>query len=175
MAQTVKIHLQCRRPGFNSCGLGRSPGEGNDNKFLLSLSLNNMCMDLKGYIMIQIHVLPESYRAVTSLSQILLKSIKFPEFYLENPMDKRSLMGYSPWGSQRVKHDWATNTTPKWITSEGKFEKGTVGTNKTLVWPMKPGSSGWIEDQTWGLSQGSHGALWEGGDRNHPGLLEDWT
>lgn len=33
--------------------------------------------DLKGYSMIQIHVLPESYRAVTSLSQISLKSIKF--------------------------------------------------------------------------------------------------
>lgn len=36
-----------------------------------------MCMDLKGYSMIQIHVLPESYRAVTSLSQILLKYINF--------------------------------------------------------------------------------------------------
>lgn len=47
------------------------------SKFLLSLSLNSMCMDLKGYSMIQIHVLPQSYRAVTSLSQILLKSIKF--------------------------------------------------------------------------------------------------
>ena len=123
MAQTVKIHLQCKRPGFNPCGLGRSPGEGNDNKFLLSLSLNNMCMDLKGYIMIQIHLLPESYRAVTRLSQILLKSIKFQEFYLENPMDKRSLMGYSPWGHKES--DMTEQLTPlpnEWVlkASSGK-------------------------------------------------------
>ena len=41
------------------------------------------------------------------------------------------------------------------------------------MWPMKPGSSGWTEDQVCGLSQGSHGAFWEGGDRSRPGLLED--
>ena len=69
-----------------------------------------MCMDLKGYSMIQFHVLPESYRAVTSLSQILLKSIKFQEFYLENPMDKRSLMGYSPWGHKES--DMTEQLTP---------------------------------------------------------------
>ena len=29
---------------------------------------------------------------------------------LENPMDgQRSLVGYSPWGSQKVRHDWATS------------------------------------------------------------------
>ena len=28
---------------------------------------------------------------------------------LENPMDQRSLVGYSPWGF-RVEHDWLTNT-----------------------------------------------------------------
>ena len=30
---------------------------------------------------------------------------------LQNPHGKRSLVGYSPWGSQRVGHDWATKHT----------------------------------------------------------------
>ena len=29
---------------------------------------------------------------------------------LENPHGQRSLEGYSPWGSQRVRHDWTVNT-----------------------------------------------------------------
>ena len=29
-------------------------------------------------------------------------------FYLGNPMDRRSLVGYSPWGHERVRHDLVT-------------------------------------------------------------------
>ena len=33
---------------------------------------------------------------------------------LENPHGQRSLAGYSPWGSQRVGHDWATKHSTQW-------------------------------------------------------------
>ena len=36
--------------------------------------------------------------------------------WLENPHGQRSLAGYSPWGLQRVRHDWATFTLSGWFT-----------------------------------------------------------
>ena len=35
---------------------------------------------------------------------------------LENPHGQRSLAGYSPWGLQRVRHNWATFTLSGWFT-----------------------------------------------------------
>lgn len=42
------------------------------------------------------------------------------------------------------------SSSPKRIASEGKLVWGTVGTNRTLVWPMKPGRPG-IAKEAWGL------------------------
>ena len=46
---------------------------------------------------------------------------------LENPMDKRSLAGYSPWSSRRVRHDWSDYAAAAAYICE------TIITNKVLI------------------------------------------
>ena len=43
--------------------------------------------------------------------------LPIPVFLLGEFHGQRNLKGYSPWGSQRVRHDWATNTFIQVFTS----------------------------------------------------------
>ena len=49
------------------------------------------------------------------------EGIGYPRQYsgLQNPHGQRSLVGYSPLGLQRVRHDWATNTHPHFKDGAG--------------------------------------------------------
>ena len=53
---------------------------------------------------------------------------------LENPNTQRSLAGYNPWGSQRVRHDWAND----YIRSDANYIEASKAYHYSLTHPTSP-------------------------------------
>ena len=126
--------------------LGSSPGEGIDYPLQYSWA------SLVAQMVKNPPAMQETWVSIPGMGRSPGRGHGNPLQYscMENPQGQRSLAGYSPWGSQRVTHDWVTKHNTPYFCPTGMLRHPGESLLPSLVSHFPP---------FWGCTLSSHPLL----------------